>query len=499
MLAAALSAQAVPLDNWRRPFYRIAAERGETASSPSRLFWDDLGQAGVFDTRLWPDSAAYGGNHLCFEPALAFEARTDTFTSGKSTNLHFDMLSDFRYEGLSVRAVLDADQEYSALPDYVWKQDRGAAGRIDEAYVQYSGDHGFARFGRINRSWGPFPGRSILLSDHPFTYDAFEWGAQLPFLEFRHLFAAFPRRRSHLDAAGGRINRYLTAHALNFIFGEWASVGVSETVLFTRDREFPDFHYLNPVGIYTVTNTNAEGGTGNLMLGFQGWGYPFTKKVLLRGQVVLDDIQVDNEDDQDQEPAHWACDVGGTWIDPLPLELKHHLTVEYRYLSKWMYTVDWNNTKIGGGYRYLGRSLGYPTIDGDELSVRLAAIGDNFWTATLGFGLARQDTNTIDTPWPDTSVGYFGYRREPSLSKRGNVSTTLSFPLAVSAYFRDFCDLQFELRNRWVENPNHDRSPGFVYDPGLMVRVTAHYSDLVFRFERKEKQKQQDEAHGRGE
>jgi hypothetical protein len=373
VVLANLPSSAVPLQNWRFPFYRIAAERDEIRSSPSGLFWDDLEGCATFDSLLWPDSASYASNHWTLEPALGLSGANDAFSSGKKTNLHFDLLSDIRYGGLTVRNVLDVDQRYKTDTGYVWHKERVAAGRIEEAYAKYAGRHWFARLGRMNRCWGPFPDRSVLLSDNPYSYDAFEWQVTASFFEFRHMIAAFPKHGSHIDthSATEDINRYFVAHSLNFMVGSWASLGISETVVFSRTRGLPDLQYLNPFSIYAVINTNQEAaswreGSGNLMLGVQGWVHPFTKKIILRGQVALDDFQVDSESPIDREPAHWAVDLGAVWKEPLVLPLKHHIGIDYRYLSKWVYTVRPDDVTKGERYTYLGRSLGYQPIDGDE-------------------------------------------------------------------------------------------------------------------------------------
>ncbi|MBD3316386.1 MAG: hypothetical protein GF344_11420 [Chitinivibrionales bacterium] len=486
VLTSGLSLQAMPLGNWRRPFADITAERGELISSPSRLFWDDIGPGGVFTYRLWPSVTPGPRYQWTFEPSLSLSYDSEEYPHDQHTNVKFDALSDFVFGPFSVRTVLDVEQQYQDHADYVWHTDRGAAGRIEEAYVQYSGKYGFARLGRLNRNWGPFVDRSILLSDNPFTYDAFEWRFHVPFLEFRHLFAAFPLTHSNVDIGGSRHRcRYFTAHALNFILGDWGSIGVSETVLFSRDKGFPDLQYINPVGIYSVINTNHEG-AGNLMLGFQGWAHPFTKSVILRGQVVLDDFQVDNESKGDQEPMHWACDVGAVWKDPLPLNRIHHFTVDYRYLSKWMYTVSRPNTLKGERYTYLGRGLGYPRVDGDELRAMVTVVGDNYWAASAGISFARQDTNTIWTSWdkPDSSSHSLGYRKEDPLSQRSNISTVVSVPIEAHAYIRDFVAFHLKIDNRWIENGDHTGSTGFAYDPRVAFTVTGHYNFSV-NFERK--------------
>jgi hypothetical protein len=479
LCAGAAVEAGAPVQNWRRPLYEIAARRGEFRASPSGMFWDDLGAAAILDTALWPDTAAYAVNHWTLEPALRIGMRDSAYVTGERGYVHVDALSDFRYRNLVVRTSLDVDQRYGDDPDYVWHKNRGAAGRIEEAWIMYEGARGFARLGRINRLWGPFLDRSILLSDNPFSYDAFEWQVHAPFLEFRHLFSAFPERAAARDGAEGGRTRFLTAHSLNFMFGQWAALGVSETVLFARARQ-PDWQYVNPVSIYSVINTNMEG-AGNLMLGFAGWAHPFTKQVTLRGQVVFDDFQVDNEDAGDQEPMHWAYDLGATVVDPAPFPLRHHLTLDYRYLSKWMYTVSPGNTRKGERYSYLGRSLGEQDIDGDMLELRATVLGDNYWTVSLGGYRARQDTNTLGTDWrsPSGHSGSLGYRDETPLSQRDSLRVETGFFVEGIGYFRDYATLTLRLDNRWIRSrPN----AALVFEPRIEASITAHFSNFFLTF-----------------
>ncbi len=489
MLPATLRVAALPLENWRFPFYRIAAERDEVRSSKSGLFWDDMGEAGAFDSSLWPDTDAYASNHFTLEPALVSRLCDEPYVTGKRYNVHGDLLTDFRVKRLTVRNVLDVDQSYQSDPHYPWHSERFAAGRIEEAYLQYEGAYGFARLGRLNRSWGPFPDRSILLSNNPWSYDGFEWQVHTSFLEFRHFFSAFPRAHSDLDAgpATRQYNRYLTAHALNFMIGKWMSLGISETVLFSRDTGFPDLQYVNPFSVYSVINTNWEG-DGNLMIGFQALIHPFFENVTLKGQVVFDDIQVDTGVGN-EEPMHWACDLGAYYKDMLPLSLPHHLALEYRYLSKWMYTVDSINTMDRAQtYTYLGKSLGYPDVDGDELRISFTLLGKNYWAACAGIGLSRRDTNTVTTLWtsPSEPPGRrdLGYTDEPPLSKRKTVEKTISVFLEAHGYFRDFCALHVGLDNRWIRNRDTAGGDDVVFDPRLELVISCHYSNFFLKFDR---------------
>ncbi len=472
----------VPLENWRTPFYNMAVEQNEITGSPSGMFWDDMLHAHIMDSSLWPDSARFAENHWTLEPAFISTFSNDTFVTGNNENVHFDLLSNFHYKALTVRTALDVDQSYKSDPDFVWKDERIAAGLIEEAYLQYTGNYGFARLGRLKRNWGPFYNRSILLSNNPYPYDAFEWQLHTSFLEFRHLFAAFPRRYSNKDTSvdtnntGSRQNRYLTAHALNFIFRKWASVGISEIALFSRESGFPDMQYINPFSIYSVINTNTEG-PANLLLGLQGWVHPFTPKINIKAQVVFDDFQVDNEDPLDQEPTHWACDFGLYWIDLLPIRLNHHISLEYRYLSKWMYTVTKGNTIKGERYTYLGRSLGNHDIDGDFFKGSFTAVGKNFWAASFGMSLGRQDTNTVSTPWP---IDTLGYRNEKPLSERSHLKTTLSAFIEAHGYFRNFCGLHLNFENSWIKH-KHKKNE-YKYNPRISLTISLHYCDFFIPF-----------------
>lgn len=466
----------VPLENWRFPFYLMAVEQHEVSGSPSKMFWDDVTEGNIFNQDLWPDSALYLTNYLTLEPTVIGKFSSEKFISHKHSNFHFDLLSDFKFGGLLARTALDVDQSYKNDSDYVWKVDRIAAGRFEEAYLQYTGSLGFVRFGRLKRNWGPFCDRSILLSNNPFSYDALEWQIAGSFFEFRHLFTAFPRKNSIIDTDSINTNRFLSAHALNFIINDWAAIGISEIVLFTSNSGFPDLQLVNPFAIYTVVNTNVEA-DANLMLGLQGWVQPGTPKITLKAQVIFDDFQVDNEVIGDREPMHWAGDFGLYWVEPFPLKVNHHFTLEYRYLSKWIYTVPPSLSYRGEKYTYLDRSLGYQQIDGDYVSGSLTFIGKNYWAGNCGFSMTRQDTNTIDHLWPSHILGY---RREDPLSKRAFLRTKYDLFVGLHGYFKDYVNLQLKFNNRWMRDKKY--SSKYSYDPQISLTLAVHYSNFLIQF-----------------
>jgi hypothetical protein len=490
-LVLSFAVSAVPLQNWRRPFYTLSAIHGDFIQSPGGLFWDDMTSATFFDSSVWPDTASYNTDHWTLEPSVGFSASNDKFISGRKTNFHIDLMSDFRYGILTVRNVLDVDQSSKSDPGFVWHKEMAAAGRIEEAYAQIGKPGWFVRFGRMNRNWGPMPDRSLVLSDNPYSYDALEWQISSSFFEFRHLVGAFPIHASEYDTRNAlQLNRYFCAHTLDFMIGKWASLGVTETVVFARSG-FPDLQYINPFSIYSVINSNQESGAwgqggGNLMVAFSGRAHPFTPKALVWGQVAVDDIQIDDSLPMDQEPAHWGLDAGASYSDFLPVSLSHYINMRYRYLSKWIYTVHPGNVMQGEQYTYLGRSLGFPIIDGDELEISAAIAGKNMWGASLGLVIGRQDTGSISTLWPVDSVsGTLGYRSESPLSERPGAEKTVSVRFSAYGYFRDFATLSVLIDNRFVRNKGHVATGSYEYDPVVFLSVTAHYSDLFLKFRRR--------------
>ena len=270
----------VELENWRSPYYQAGALITDQGSSPSNMFWDEIGSQPFFNPALWPDSARFRKNHWILEPSVSYSFQpTDTLFidttppvshyvndrkhagQSQTTGSYWasQVLNDIRYKNILVRQVLDVDSRNKSDLDYRGKTDRFAAGRIDEAYFQVDWKYGFFRLGRLNRNWGPFPDRSLLLSSNTHSYDAIEWQVASSFFEFRQMFTAFPYSSSYIDAEGNSTYRYLTAHSLNFMFGRFGSAGITETMLFSRQSGLPDLQLVNPFSSYTVINTNGEG------------------------------------------------------------------------------------------------------------------------------------------------------------------------------------------------------------------------------------------------
>jgi hypothetical protein len=474
------------LNNWRFPYYVISSKLENYQSSKSGMFWDDI--------KTLNDSIIFSDLDLIYNKSLSDYWYIEPQISGllgnvneyfsKNYFLNGILSNNIKFKNFFTRQVVITDSRYYDDPLYPWLKNRGISARFSEAFLQFNFNCGFLRAGRINRNWSPFADRSLILSNYPYSYDGFELALFSNFFEFRHFFTAFPQENISLDLDIDGYSRYLTAHSLNFILGKFGSIGFSESVVFTRKSGFPDIQYINPVSVYFTTNTNGEG-SGNLMLCTQWKLHPFTDKIDLLGQILLDDIQVDNNGPQDMEPNHWAGDFGIVARNILPLNLKHAFSLEYRYCSRWLYTVSDNCSNRGERYTYLGKSLGYPLNDSDSLNLSFLFGIKKQIAANADFFYSRIGENRTSSYWNDTkdstkTPGALGYRIEPKFPS-GVVQRTIGFNLEARTYFKGYADASIKFCNRWIENQNNITNP-FKYSPIVSASISVHYPLLLFNF-----------------
>jgi hypothetical protein len=477
------SVSAVQYDNWRKPFFIYAARGGYVqTNSPSQMFWDDLSTASVYDSLFWFSDSQIKRNHLIIEPTFQYGYLKPVTQGHENKFLEGGLLNEVRFYNLLVRQTLNVDSRYQFDNYYPGHRERGARGRIEEAYCQVDWKYGFFRLGRLNRNWGPFPDRSLVLSTNPYTYDALEWQVHSSVFEFRHIIAAFPYEKTYWDTDNGSIwNRYFTAHSLSIMIKDWVTAGITETVLFTRDKALPDLQYINPFSIYTVTNTNQEG-EGNLMLAFHWSIHPFTKQVALKGQLAFDDFQVDNKIATDKEPPHWGIDCGAYWYDPLPFKFKNTIYGEFTTLSEWMYTVPDNNSNRGERYIYLRKSLGYPENDLTRFTIGAQAIGCNYWLADAQFSYSEKGSKNPNSLWNDlTHIPGLPFDSLPDIKEK-----SFSFLFNGRGYFRDYADIWAGVGGSWTKNKSNISTSSYTFDPVVQAGLSIHFSDLYVKLPSKQ-------------
>ncbi len=489
ILLSVYGAFALPLDNWSSTLFRFAVDMGEVSGSPTGMFWDYIDPDTAFSSFL-----PHGTDHYHWSIAPVMKGGFSTSQYKDQQNFgKIQIQSQLQYGRLSVNQAVNVDTRYNNDQYYPAHQTREARGRVDEAYMQLDYSRGFLRLGRLNRNWGPFPDISMVLSDQPYSFDALEWQFYSSFFEFRHLFSAFPYKRSNWDnmwetSSGSPRNRFLSAHSLNFKAGSWVTLGLTETVIFARESGMPDVQYSNPFMLYAVTNLNQEG-DANLMLALQWSIRPLTERIELKGQIALDDFQVDNSDETgnptDDEPNHWGFATEAIVRNPVSVKWDNIVKARYVYASKYLYTVPDLNTTRGERYSFLGKSLGFSDPDMDRASLLFECRGNNFWTAKVEATYQRKGQKTLlskwgDSQWPLEEKNKTGLPLDyldhdfPS----GIVEYTGELTLGGSAYLWGRGELNVSLINRWVKNRDNIFTGRYEYCPSLLLGLSLHYGNI---------------------
>lgn len=465
------------LENWRQPYFLLSSEMQRTISSPSGMFWDNLDSSDLFHSTLWKSGEKLNGNGWFIEPNITTGFLQSPQVDHKPGYYHIELLNNIRFRRFLIRQTLDVDKRFEYDSLYPAHLDRAVRGRIEEAYVQVDWKYGFFRIGRQKRNWGPFADRSLVLSVNPYSFDAVEWQIHSSFFEFRHIFAPF-NEKGHYTDNGSETSRFFTAHSLNLIFGDWATIGITEAVLFARQKTFPDLQYVNPFSIYTVVNTNQEG-PGNLMLALQWNIHPFVKCISFKGQLAFDDFQVDNEIATDKEPPHYGIDLGVYWNNPFRIPFEHLLKAEYNLRSEWLYTVSDENANLGERYTYNGKSLGFPENDGDRISTAFSVIGKNYWYGTAELAFSRQGIRNALSRWHDSDPGQIPGLPYDTLYTMEN---TISASMNCGFYYKNFIDLSIGLSGNWIKNKDNIKESVYEFSPSVSAELSIHYSNLFLRF-----------------
>ena len=136
-------AQGFQLENWRQPFFNIASEFGYSGTSPSRMFWDDISDATLFDSSIWSISKKLRLNHWYIEPNIAAGILMPSVEGQKPGFFHVDLLNNLKFHNITVRQTLDVDKRYEEDPLYPAHPERAVRGRIEEAFIQLDWKYGF--------------------------------------------------------------------------------------------------------------------------------------------------------------------------------------------------------------------------------------------------------------------------------------------------------------------------------------------------------------------
>ena len=297
------------------------------------------------------------------------------------------------------------DEDLAKDPTYTGKVWRGFAGDASQSYICFDLSNVSLFLGRDRLSWGESNYSSLMLSPGGFPLDMFRLQGQWGILKFSS-FAAVLNPEDLKDSTGTmHINRYLSGHRLSFAPCSWLQLGLSETVIYGGENRNMELYYLVPFVWYHGVQLN-EGKDDNTFLGMD-FNFRPIKDLKFYGELLIDDIQIENKSKTDKEPDELGYTGGVSLINILLPGMGFNF--EYQKITDWTYNQDKPYNRYLHKEKTLGSKLG---PDADIFNCSISG-----WIAQgLRFGLSysfvRKGQGRIDAQWTEPWLNTNGEYRE---------------------------------------------------------------------------------------
>jgi len=296
------------------------------------------------------------GNVREHSPTESFEAITGRLFWRMNDNL--TAVSSFSFD-----EALAEDSNFSGK---VWK---GLAGRIDYAYLEFGIPYLTVSFGRDKAQWGSGRRGNLLLSSNSNSMDMLKltgcWGP-LRYSTVTAVLDPYQTSIDYGDSVGtARVNRYISAHRLEIKPIEMLSLGFSESVVYGGVGRQLEFYYTNPLTWYhgeQLNNNNED----NTFLSFDFSLRP-KRGILLYGEFLVDDFQIEKETKGDDEPNELGYIGGFLLSDPIAGS-DMDIAFEYTRINNWTYNQGHDHNR----YLHNGEIIGHP-LGPDRESIYISA------------------------------------------------------------------------------------------------------------------------------
>lgn len=297
-----------------------------------------------------------------------------------------------------------ADRNYYYDDEYHGKKTEKLQGRVENAYL-LAGTRNISFFaGRLYRNWGLMDEAGTLLSNNPYSYD--QIGLSLRRRSFHYQFiTAKLNDVMAVDDYDNIVynedaNRYLTAQRVDYSFSNRLKLAISQSVVYGGVDKNPELAFLNPAGLFYLTQVNSLF-AGNILYGFDVWWKP-RKKLLWFNQILLDDLIVNNvpgQDDRKNRPDRLAWVSKACYADLIPGTL---LNLGYRRVSNWTYQSyrNWEN------YTYFRKSLGYPANSHEKVSVGIDYLARPPYILKISYSYTRQGESDLEQTFGGTKESF---------------------------------------------------------------------------------------------
>ncbi len=361
-----------------------------------------------------------------------------------------------RYFGAAV--LFNLDRAKAIDPGYTGKVWRGLAGDVETAGLFFKKGGLSLTLGRQRVFWGPQP-VNLSISETAEPLDLFSARYKKGRLRFSFLFARLDESRPdsvdilRLADETFNDNRYLVGHRLDIMFHKRFRLGLFETIIYGGEGRPPELYYLNPLQFFHTAQLN-ENEDDNTMLGLD-FSYIPVNEVLLYGQLLVDDFQIDNRSQGDQEPNEIGY-MAGLFKSGRTSSFSPDIKLEYVRITNRTYHQKQPRN------RYLNRNLliGHPLgPDADSLSLVARFWPTPLQSAEIELAWCRHGQGSIYAPWDDPWEQVDGDYSEPfpTGTVERSIYTAVRFNgyLPISDYFENHLFLSVNAGYGWIHNKNN--------------------------------------------
>lgn len=346
------------------------------------------------------------------------------------------------HERLFIHACFRLDERRAQEDTYTGKKWRGLAGQFENAYVRYTRGRFEATLGRFASFWGP---RNSMALAGNVSMDGlgyrFRWGRLIFSYRLARLDGLSPDR----DGVDQFENRFFAGHRLDVRLADWLNLALFETAIFGGPGRQVDMYYLNPIIFYHASQLNHDMDDNT----FVGFDFSIKPKpgVKLYGQLLVDDLQVDDREQSDQEPSQLGLIVGAYLADILNnIDLK----TEYSRVNNWTF----NQVNPRNRYTYddqlIGGALGN---DYDLLATTVTHWHSNQLAFLASVRHMRQGQGSPTAEWSTPWMLAAGNYDEPFPT--GTVEITTTAAVGFKAFFFDHVFASLESGINWIDNFEH--------------------------------------------
>ncbi|MBK8721487.1 MAG: hypothetical protein IPL95_04220 [Saprospiraceae bacterium] len=178
--------------------------------------------------------------------------------------------------------------------------------------------------------------RSLLLSDFSHNYFYLKLNTKVWKFHYQNIFAELTDLSSHSIFPGDQLlgKKYGAFHMLSYNINKKLNIGLFESVIFNRSKQF-EFQYLNPLIFYRTVELFV-GSPDNAMIGFNS-RYDLNSKFSFYGQFLLDEFIFKNIKSQNGSWTNkYGAQIGVKYVNAFGIN-QLDMQLEYNFVRPFTY------------------------------------------------------------------------------------------------------------------------------------------------------------------